>query len=78
MKQSFWINFELGQFNSVSHFCLIAGVEPLDCGYRVVGSLLLLLAISEIIPDLAGTLGDCIYPLCLRKISFVYVGFSRT
>ena len=59
MKQSFWINFELGQFNSVSHFCLIAGVEPLDCGYRVVGSLLLLLAISEIIPGLAGTLGDC-------------------
>ena len=48
MKQSFWINFELGQFNSVSHFCLIAGVEPLDCGYRVVGSLLLLLAMSEI------------------------------
>ena len=58
-KQSFWINFELGQFNSISHFCLIAGVEPLDCGYRVVGSLLLLLAISEIIPGSAGTLGDC-------------------
>ena len=38
---------------------MIAGVEPLDCGYRVVGSLLLLLAISEIIPGLAGTLGDC-------------------
>ena len=38
---------------------MIAGVEPLDCGYRVVGSLLLLLAMSEIIPGLAGTLGDC-------------------
>ena len=38
---------------------MIAGVEPLDCGYRVVGSVLLLLAISEIIPALAGTLGDC-------------------
>ena len=46
-------------YNSISHFCLIAGVEPLDCGYRVVGSLLLLLAISEIIPGSAGTLGDC-------------------
>ena len=56
-KQSFWINFELGQLNSISHFCLIAGVEPLDCGYRVVGSLLLLSAISEIIPGSAGTLG---------------------
>ena len=50
MKQSFWIDFELGQQNSVSHFCLTAGVEPVDCGYRVVGSLLLLLAISKIIP----------------------------
>ena len=59
VKQSFWINFELGEFNSVSHFCLIAGVEPLDRGYRVVGSLLLLLAMSEIIPCSAGTLGDC-------------------
>ena len=28
----------------VSHFCLIAGVELLDCDYRVAGSLLLLLA----------------------------------
>ena len=53
MKQSIWINFESGQFYSVSHFCLIAGVELLDCGYRVVGSLLLLLAISEIVPGLA-------------------------
>ena len=59
MNQPFWINFELGQLNSVNHFCFIAGVELLDCGYRVVGSLLLLLAISEIIPGLAGTLGDC-------------------
>ena len=59
MKQSFWINFELGQFNSVNHFCLIAGDEPLDCGYRVVGSLLLLLAMSDIISGSAGTLGDC-------------------
>ena len=58
-KQSFWINSESEQFNSVSHFCLIAGVQPLDCGYRVVGSLLLLLAMSEIIPGSAGTLGDC-------------------
>ena len=38
---------------------MIAGVEPLDCGYRVVGNLLLLLAISEIIHDLGRTLGDC-------------------
>ena len=38
---------------------MIAGVEPLNCGCRVVGSLLLLLAISEIIPDLAGILGNC-------------------
>ena len=81
MKQSFWINFELGQFNSVSHFCLIAGVEPLDCGYRVVGSLLLLLAISEIIPGLARTIGDCIMSEFIHyvlEVSFVYVGFSRT
>ena len=38
---------------------MIAWVEALDCGYRVVGSLLLLLSISEMIPDLARTLGDC-------------------
>ena len=38
---------------------MIAGVGLLDCGYRVVGSLLLLLAISEKIPSLAGTLVDC-------------------
>ena len=50
MKQSFWINFELRQLKCVRHFCLIADVEQHDCGYRVVGSLLLLLAISEIIP----------------------------
>ena len=37
----------------------ISGVELLDRGCRVVGSLLLLLAISEIIPGLAGTLGGC-------------------
>ena len=60
MKQPFWINYELGQQNSVSHFCLIARVELLDCDYRVVGSLILLLAISEIIPGLARTIGDCI------------------
>ena len=36
----------------------MAGVELLDCGYWVVGSLLLLLAISEIISGLAGTLDD--------------------
>ena len=36
----------------MSHFCLTEDVEPLDCGYRVVGILLLLLAISEIIADL--------------------------
>ena len=59
MQQPFWINFELGQLNSASHFCLITGVELLDCSCRVVGSLLLLLAIAEIIPRLAGTLGDC-------------------
>ena len=58
---------------------MIASVEPLDCGYRDVGSLLRLLAISEIIPGLAGTLQNVsIYPLCLRKASFVYVGFSGT
>ena len=59
MKQPFWINFEFGQQNSTSHLCLIAGVEPLDCAYRVLGTLLPLLVISEIIPGLAGTLGDC-------------------
>ena len=59
MKQPFWINFELGQLNSISYFCLIAGAEQLDCGCRVVGHPLLLLAISQIIPVLAGTLGDC-------------------
>ena len=59
MKQVFWINSEVGQQNSVSHFCLIAGVELLDCGYRVTGSLLLLLAVSEIIPGLAGALVVC-------------------
>ena len=37
---------------------MIAGVELLDCCYRVVGSLLQLWAMSEIIPGLAGTLGD--------------------
>ena len=36
MKEPFWINFELGQKNSVSHFCLIAGVELFDCSYRVL------------------------------------------
>ena len=40
-------------------FCLIAGAETLACGYRVNGNLLLLLAISEIIPGLARTIGDC-------------------
>ena len=38
---------------------MIVGVEPLDCGHRVVGGLLLLFAISKIIPDLPRTLGDC-------------------
>ena len=38
---------------------MIASVEPLDCSYRVLGSILRLLAISEIIPGLAGTLGHC-------------------
>ena len=36
----------------------MALVELLDCDYRVLGSLLLLLAISEIIPGLARTIGD--------------------
>ena len=36
MKEPFWINFELGQKNSVSHFCLIAGVGLFDCGCRVL------------------------------------------
>ena len=31
----------------------------IDCDYRVAGSLLLLLLLSEIIPGLARTLGDC-------------------
>ena len=81
MKQSFWINFELEQQNSVSHFCLITGIETLDCGYRVLGSLLLLLATSEVIPGLAGTLGDCRMFQFIHyvwKASFVHVGFSRT
>ena len=38
----------------MSHFCLTAGVGLPDCDYRVAGNLLLLLAISEIIPGLAG------------------------
>ena len=68
MKQLFWINFEFGQLNSVSHFCLIAGVELLDCGCRVVGRLLLLLAISQIIPGLVGTLGDCRMPQFIHHV----------
>ena len=59
MKKPFWINFKLGQWNSGYYFWLIPGVEPLDFGYRVVGSLLLLLATLQIIPGFAGTLGDC-------------------
>ena len=59
MKQPFGINFESGQYKSMGHFCLIAGDELLNSGYRAVESLLLLLAVSEIIPGLAGTLGDC-------------------
>ena len=60
---------------------MIAGAETLDCGYRVNGSLLLLLAISEIIPGLARTIGDCIMSEFIHyvlEVSFVYVGFSRT
>ena len=38
---------------------MVAGVEPLDYGYRVVENQLPLLVISEIIPGLAGTLSDC-------------------
>ena len=42
----------------MSHFYLIAGVVLFDWDYKVVGSQLLLLSVSEIIPGLAGTLGD--------------------
>ena len=59
MEKPFWINFELGHYKSVSYFCLIAGVVLLDCRYRVAGSLLLLLPISDKILDWAGTLSDC-------------------
>ena len=58
MKQPFWINFDLRN--------KIVGVEIIDCGYRVAGTLLLLLAISKIIPGIAGTLDDC------RMSQFIY------
>ena len=70
MKQPFLINFELGPI-------LFACVELLDCGYWVVGNLLLLLGISEIFLGLAGTVGDCRMSLSLRKASFVHVDFVR-
>ena len=63
---------------------MIAGVETLDCDYRVVGNLLLLLSISEIIPDLAGTSGDCrmfefIHYVWEKSLSFmlVLVGYDE-
>ena len=57
----------------MGHFCLIAGVELLNSGYRAVESLLLLLAISEIIPGLAGTLGDCGMSECeLQNLSIMF------
>ena len=65
MEKPFWINFELAHYKSVSYFCLIAGVERLDCGYRVAGSLLLLLPVVSI------------YPSCFKKASFVNVDVSR-
>ena len=49
MEEPFFINIEFEQYKSVSYICLIAGVEPLDSCYRLEGSLLVLLAISEII-----------------------------
>ena len=57
---------------------MIAGVELLDCGYRVVGRLLLLLAISEIIPGLAAILGDCrmsqlIHHVCEKPLLFILI-----
>ena len=58
MKLKFWINFELEQQNSVGHFFLIDVLETVDCGNRVVERLPLLLAISDITPSLARTLGD--------------------
>ena len=34
-------------YNVIIYNLLIAGVELLDCGYRVVASLLLLLSVSQ-------------------------------
>ena len=45
---------------------MIAGVETLAGGNRVIGSLLLLLTISKIIPGSARTLGHC------RMFQFIY------
>ena len=51
---------------------MIAGVESLDCAYRDLGSLLLLLAISEIILGLAATLSD------YRMSQFIYYLWEKS
>ena len=50
---------------------MIAGGEVLDFGYRVAASQLLLLAISEIFPDLAGTLDNW------RMSQFIHYGWEK-
>ena len=66
MKHPFW-TIKIGAIKSVSHFCLITGVELLDCGNEIVGGLLLLSSISEVFGQ-AGTLGDC------RMSQFIHHG----
>ena len=50
IKQPFWINPRLCN-KTLSQLCKITGIKLFDCGYRVVGILLLLLAMQEMIPD---------------------------
>ena len=70
-KEAFWINFHLGQKKKkrVSCFVLIDGVELVDCGFRVVESLFLLLAVSEIflVKSEHQFIAECLKLLWLRE-----------
>ena len=70
-KEAFWINFHLGQKKEkrVSCFVLIGGVELVDCGCRVVESLFLLLAVSEIflVKSEHQFIAECLKLLWLRE-----------
>ena len=80
MKDPFWINLELGQEKSVNHFCLIAGVELLDCGYRVgkpTSAVGYVRDNSWFSRNIRWLQNVSICPLCLRKGSFVHDNFSR-